>query len=331
LSIPFLSEQIPPEITRLLPLAIAGALSLSLSSIFQSAALARQKVARVAVARILRAVIMLPSQLGLIFFFGAEAAWLLAGEITANLAHATALGAFTPRRAGLAITSPRTRGFWRRLRRIGSRHKDFPIVTLPHAFVHAALGVALASSLGALYGLDTLGQYYLMRKLVFGALAVFSAGIYQAAVADASRATPKQLFDLALRTLIIMTFVTTVSAAIIALAAPALLGVAVGPDWKEAGLMATASLPLIILEPTTMTLAFLPPFLRLQHMAFAVAIAQGLFAIIALNTAAWLGCDVLNALAASAIGASSVMLAYIIFLLRKAKEAVARGLRHAPK
>lgn len=325
ISLPAISAYIPNDVIDLLPLVALGAFALALSSIFQSAALANGTLKRLAIARVLRAVAMVAMQIGLALSLGASATWLFIGEVSANLIHAVILASAFGL-GGVLVTVRRPwPQLWRRLLVLGKRYKEFPLITLPHTFTHSALGLIFASTLGAVYGAAALGQYYLMRKLVFGVLAVFNMAIYQHAVAEAARVQQSELFGVALRALALMGSVAVITASVIALVGPDLFELAVGKKWVDASFMAVAAISLIILEPVTMTMAFLPVFLRIQHIAFAVAIVQGVAGIVAIGISGWLGWDVINAIVASSLAVSIVMLSYILWLLVRAKQAKDSG------
>jgi len=176
-----------------------------------------------------------------------------------------------------------------------------------------------ASTIGAVYGADALGEYYLMRKLVFGALGIFCTAIYQNALAESANVHQSKLFSIALRTLVLMGSVAVMSSAVIVQFGPALFELLAGKKWVGAGVMAIATAPLIVLEPITMTVAFLPVFLRLQHIAFAVAVLQGCVGIAAIGASAWLGWSVVDAIFASSLSVSLVMIGYILWLLIQAR------------
>jgi len=326
LTIPALAAYLPKDIIDLIPLVALGAFMLALSSIFQSAALVRGALSHLAIARVLRAIAMVSIQIGLVLSLGASATWLFIGEVSANLVHGSILASVF----GLGGVLVSARRPWSQFRRriivFGLRYKEFPLVTLPHMMIHAALGVLFAIALGGLYGPAALGQYYLMRKLVFGVLALFGTAFYQHAIAEAARMPRTKLFGVALRVLVLMGGVGVASVGVILLVGPALFTLVVGDKWVEAGLMAAASAPLILLEPVTSALAFLPIFLGHQRIAFAVAVAQGSVGIAAIGIAGLLGWDVITAIVVSSLAVSTVMLSYVFWLLRRAQR-VQAGLR----
>ena len=228
LSIPILSTHVPKGVVDLFPLVALGAFTLALGSIFQSAALARGALTKLAIARVLRAVVLVSMQIGLVLSLGASATWLLIGEVSANLVH----GAILVTTFGLGGVLAAARRPWPQFRRriivLGLRYKEFPLITFPHIMVHAALGLLFAAILGAVYGAAALGQYYLMRKLVFGVLALFSLAFYQHAVAEAARVHRAKLFGVALQALVLMGGVAVVSVGVILLFGQELFVLSVG-------------------------------------------------------------------------------------------------------
>ncbi len=321
LSISALSVWLPRTIIDLFPLVGLAALTLALGSIFQSVALTRGAIWQLAIARVFRAVALVSMQVGLALSLGASAPWLLIGEVSANLVH----GAILATALGLGGVLAAARRPWsqcmRRIVVLGVRYKEFPLITLPHIIVHSVLGLLFATTLGAVYGATALGQYYLMRKLVFGVLGLFNVAIHQHAIAEASRLPRAKLFEIALQALVLMGSVGVASAAAILLVGPELFVLAVGDKWTQAGSMAIASASLILLEPVTSTLAFLPIFLGLQHIAFAIAVLQGSIGIAAIGIAGWLGLDAISAIMGSSLAMSAVMLCYVFWLLMRAHKA----------
>ena len=319
-SMPVIANYLPDVDIGLWLLITLGALSLASGSVFQSASLACGTLRHLAIARVLRALAVVAMQIGFVLSLDASATWLLIGEFSGNLLHALILSSACGFSAALVSVRRPWLRLWRRLFIIGKRYKEFPLITLPHAFTHSALGILFAVTLGAIYGASALGQYYLMRKLVFGVLAIFNVAVYQHAVSEAARVPESQLLSVSVRALLLMGGVGIVSAVAIALVGRELFTLVAGSNWSEAALMATASASLIVIEPVAATMAFLPIFLRLQHIAFAVAVLQGSVGIVLIAFSGLLGLDVINAIALSSLGVSVVMLSYVIWLLSRAKK-----------
>lgn len=317
--IPVISSYFPKELIELLPLVAFGALSLALSSVFQSAALARGILKRLAVSRVIRAIAMTAMQIGIAWSLGAGAKWVLIGEISANIVHGAILGSALSL-GGVMSARRHFIDLWRRILVLLKRYKEFPLITLPHSFMHSGLGLIFTSTLGALYGAAALGQYYLMRKLIFGVIGVFNTAIYQHATAEAARMQQYDLYGVGQRALALMGSIAVLLTCVTILYGPSLFEIAIGNKWGDAGLMAVASAPLIIFEPITSTMSFLPIFLRLQHIAFFVAIVQGCVGIAALGISGLQGWSVITAITVSSLSVSVVMFSYIIWLLLQAKK-----------
>jgi O-antigen/teichoic acid export membrane protein len=302
------------------------ALSLSLAGIFQSASLKRDNLSRMAVARVLRAVTMVGLQLLLVVAISGGATWLLFADLSATLIQAVLLAGGVGMAGVWGLLRRPPRQLFKRLLALAKRHKSFPLISLPHLLAHSGLGLLLTSALGAFYGTAALGQYYLMRKLIYGVLAMFGTAIYQQAIAESAQVQREEVYSIARRALILVGAVSSVSAVIIFFAGPQLFALAAGKEWVLAGQMAMATVPLILMEPITSTFAFVPVFLGLQQAALRVAVLQGSAGVGAIILAGSLEWCVLSALTVSSIAMSSVMAGYVWWLLHRAKR-VAEGWR----
>ena len=134
LSIPIFAAHLPREVSDMFSLVATGAFALALSSIFQAATLGRGTVVHLAIARVLRAIVMVSMQIMLVLLIGAGAYWLLLGEASANLLHAAILAiAFG---LGGAISSPiymaaivaTHRGAWRTIQGISAHHSPSHVI-----------------------------------------------------------------------------------------------------------------------------------------------------------------------------------------------------------
>lgn len=295
------------------------ALSLSLSGIFQSASLMRDNLSRMAIARVLRAVTMVALQLLMVVAISGSATWLLVADLSASLMQALLLAGGAGMAGVSALLRRPLRELFRRLLVLAKRHKTFPLVSLPHLLAHSGLGLLLTSVLGAFYGAMALGQYYLMRKLIYGVLAMFGTAIYQQAIAESAQVQREEVYRVARRALILAGAASSVSAVVILFAGPQLFILAAGKEWALAGQMAIATMPLIVMEPIASTFAFVPVFLGLQQAALRVAVLQGSVGVAAIALAGSLGWSVLSALTVSSIAMSTVMAGYVWWLLHRAK------------
>lgn len=306
-------------IVDLIPLVLIMAFSASVSGALQSYTLSQGALTRLAVARVTRSLVVVLLQIALVLALGAAAIWLLVAELVANVIQAAVLGGAIEG-VGLGDSVRRRRRYVvLRIVALVKSHSVFPFVTLPHMLIHAGLGLLLATVIGGYYGSDALGQYYLMRKLAFGALSIFGLAIYQHSIAEAAQVSREMVFGVALRALVMISGITVVSAVAVALFGPRMFVLVAGEEWELAGKMAVASIPLILVEPVTSAFAFVPVFLGLQPLAFAVAVAQGCAGVAAVVVASWLGWSSTTAILFSSIVVSVIMLSYVAYLLWKAK------------
>lgn len=308
------------DLNETFSLIVLVAFSLSLAGVYQSASLAVGDTYRMAIARVLRAAVMVALQLIFIVAIGGGATWLLIADLGASLMQAVFLAGGV---GVITIFQIFRRPFSQLIRRqlvLAQRHKAFPLIMLPHLLAHSILGLMLTSVLGLFYGTAALGQYYLMRKLIYGVLAQFGTASYQWAIAESAKVQRKEVYGISLRVLLFLGVVTLVSAVVILITGPKLFAFAAGEEWTMAGRMAIAVLPLIIIEPIASALAFVPVFLGLQRIAFGVAVLQGVLGVLTIAGAGLLGWNVLAALAMSSLAMSLVMACYVIWLLRKARK-----------
>jgi O-antigen/teichoic acid export membrane protein len=302
------------------------AFSLSLAGIYQSATLALGNLSRMAVARILRAVAMVAMQVLLVLAIGGGAFWLLVADIGASLMQALLLAGGVGMAGVWGLLRRPVRQTARRLSVLAKRYKTFPLITLPHLLVHSALGLLLTTTLGAAYGASALGQYFLMRKLIYGVLALFSTAIYQHAIAESAQVPRTGVYSVAKRAFLLVATVGAVSAVTILVGGPQLFEIAAGEEWSMAGRMAIATVPLILMEPITSSLAFVPVFLGLQRVAFGVAVLQGIVGLAAITVASMIGLNVMSALTISSCSMSIVMIGYVFWLLQRAKQVAEGGI-----
>lgn len=308
-----------PALTGLAPLIVIAAFSFSVASIYQSALLAQGTVFRIALAKALRALALVSLQIAFVLLISASVIWLLIAELSANFIQAALVG------GGLMTISilPRVIKYplrWlRRVLVLLRQHKVFPLITLPHMMTHAALTLMLATAIGIYFGADELGQYYLMRKLVFGFLAVFGTAAAQQAISEASQLPRTEVYYVALRTLLVVCGVAVPGALVLGLFGPFIFTLVAGSDWTAAGHMAVASVPVILAEPVTAAFAFVAVFLGYQRIAFAVAVVQGVAGIAAITWAGYMGWDVISAVFFSSLAMAAIMSSYVAWLLHEAR------------
>jgi len=308
------------SLTELFPFIVLTALALALVGIYQSASLALGRLNRMATARVLRATGLVVGQLSLVMLLGGGAIWLLLADLGASLLQALLLASSV----GSAL-------FWRALRRpvrlqlrriavLARRHRVFPLIVLPHLLAHSILLLMLTTTIGAFYGNEALGQYFLMRKLVFGVLALFGTAVYQYAISEAARVERDELYRVAKRALLIIGTVTLASSSALIFLSETIFVLVAGEEWELAGQMAIAILPLVLMEPITSTFAFVPVFLGLQKSAFIAAVVQGGVGVGVLALFAFFGGGVLWSLTMTSIAMASIMMVYVSWLLLQARQ-----------
>lgn len=306
--------------TELFPFIVLTALALALVGIYQSASLALGKLNRMAIARILRATVLVMGQLSLVMFISGGAIWLLVADLGASLLQALLLASGVGSALFCRVLRRPIRLQLRRIAVLARRHRVFPLIALPHLLAHSILLLMLTTTIGAFYGTEALGQYFLMRKLVFGVLALFGTAVYQHAISEAARVQKDEIYGVAKRALLIIGTVTLASSSALIFTSETMFVLAAGEEWALAGQMAIATLPLVLMEPITSTFAFVPVFLGLQRSALIAAVVQGGVGVGAMALSAFLGWGVLWALAMTAIAMSAVMIVYVSWLLLQARQ-----------
>ena len=265
-----------------LPVAVAALGGLSLASLNATRA---QRFRRLAGARVLQhgGGALLQALAGLLH---AGLAGLIIGPIAAALTAWALLGATWQR--GL----PALAGAWREAAR---RHRDFPLLNTPHAFLGAlqdTLAVALvAASLGpAAAGAWGLALRYLKAPatLVGGAL---SQVLYPqlAALGGPAGATPVGR-SLVLRCMVLLALCALPLVALLWGLGPALFAWAFGPDWAEAGALARALALYIGLHFVASPLGVVTLAWNAQAWALKLAlVGQAVFVVALAGGLAWGG------------------------------------------
>lgn len=297
-----------------LPLVLFMSFTLAFSAVFQFEAISENRLSVIALARVARAVVLVVLQVAFVLVFGASALWLVLAESISNFTQAIMLAGsrkLEPRRRvlrrsiGLAVSQ-----VWK----LFSLFLVFPTVNLVHLLSHGALGMVFATVLGMMYGQDALGQYFLMRKLLFGVLSIFVTAVYQNAVAEASQSSEREVYSVAIRSFILIVLVGMLSGLLVFLYSVQLFEIVAGPQWATAGVIAVASLPLVIFEPLTAVMHFVAVFLKKQRNAFLVSLFQGSVGVIALVIAARADLSLFHAILASSAAMAMVMCSYNVYL-----------------
>lgn len=308
-----------------LPLVLFMSFTLALSAVFQFEAISENRLSMIALARVARAVVLVVLQVVFVIVFGASGLWLVLGESISNIAQAILL-------ASNRELEPRRRVLRRSFRlaaaqvlKLFSLYLVFPTVNLVHLLSHGALGIVFATVLGMMYGQDALGQYFLMRKLLFGVLSIFITAIYQNAVAEAAQSKEQEVYSIAIRSFFLISLVGALSCLCVLMFSVRLFEFVVGPQWVTAGEIAVASLPLILLEPLTSVMHFVAVFLKKQKYAFLVSLLQGSVGVIALVIAAKADLSLFYAILSSSVAVAMVMCSYNLYLFLLARRVASHG------
>ncbi|RYE49442.1 MAG: hypothetical protein EOP24_03160 [Hyphomicrobiales bacterium] len=309
------SGWLSPAVAELVPLMGIAALAASLASIYQLTAVRSGALRAMAVGRVLRAIGMTVVQVLLALVIVRGASSLIVGEIAANFGLAALLAWASTRYFQTRPTFLTARSA-KKLWAAAKQFRAFAIVSVPHAVSHQTLMAIQGIAIGALYGASAMGQYFLMRKVLFGTIGLVSTTLYQVCFSEASRAKGnharlRQLWTYATG----MLMAVTVPIALIFLLFGERIFVAVfGTDWATAGTLSMVAFPLIVMEPIAAALAFMPAFLKQQPAAFGWSLTQNLVGIGSIWTIFLLGGRIEHAILVSSLAVAGVMTAYVIWL-----------------
>lgn len=308
-----------------LPLVLFMSSTLAISAVFQFEAISENRLSMIALARVARAIILVVLQVAFVVVFDASALWLVFGESVSNISQAIIL-------AGSRKLEPRRRVLRRSVRvaasqvlKLFSLYLVFPTVNLVHLLSHGALGIVFATVLGMMYGQDALGQYFLMRRLLFGVLSIFVTAVYQNAVAEASQSNEREVYSVAKRSFFPIGLVGMLTGLWVLFFSVQMFEIVAGPQWATAGVIAVASLPLIFFEPLTAVMHFVAVFLKKQKNAFLVSLFQGAVGVLALMIAAKADLSLFQAILASSAAMSTIMCSYIVYLFFLARSVASHG------
>lgn len=299
-------------VIKLLPLMGPAALILAVTAALQMIAIRAGALRHLALFRTLRAVLVVVFQCGLVLLVARSGATLVLGEVLANLGGALILLAvairFLPRREDVNVRAALVRA-----RAAARRYKLFAFVSLPHAVIHQSLVALYGVLVGTFYGVTEMGLYFLMRRVIFGTIGLLSVTVYQVCLAEASKAKgdPARIRQLWLYAVALIGVVAAPGAMILIAFGERIFGLVFGAEWAGAGLLSGAAFALIVLEPITSALAFIPVFMKRQPQAFLWSLAQNAAAIVALAAIFFSGGTVFHAILGSSIASALVMGAFI--------------------
>lgn len=296
--------------------------ALALYSTMQTTALRAGVLRKLAVSRVVRAVLLVAAQVAIVILLTRSAQSLIAGEVIANIVISIILFYIIwPDLSAILYSKGTYRSVSSIYKNIISaikRFRVFALVGLPHAFAHQASTALYAGLLGAFYGPAALGQFYLMRRMIFGVTTLFSTATYQLGVSEASAAKGNRARLMELyKYVIVVIGVITIPAALLMLGMGQLVFSTVfGDEWGVAGDLARATFLLIAVEPIASAIAFIPLFLQRQAEAFLWSIGQNAAGLLSLVVIFSAGGDLATALLWSSLAVSTVLIAYLIRLFR---------------
>lgn len=299
--------------------------ALALFSIAQSVIIRAGLLKRLAISRPLRAVMVASAQIAMALLVSRGAQSLIIGELFANIIAAIIIlwwaKSNIPDRSYIFRRLNNAGEFYRETVSTLGAFKAFPLVSLPHAFVHQAFVSAYAALFGAFYGMTILGQYFLMRKIIFGVTTMFSTAVYQVCVSEASKSkgSPERLADLYRYVVLIIGGITIPFAIFMVLFGEQMFSLIFGDRWSFSGHLAKAAFLLIVAEPIASAIAFIPVFMKRQVQAFLWSVAQNLAAILSLGLVSLVGGGAGAALVVTGLAVACVLLAYFVWLHRLCK------------
>lgn len=317
---PLLEDGQFADLVLLLPPAC---LALAMYSTAQTIALRTQKLRQLAVSRVARALLVVLCQLLLVLTFSDNASSLVIGELVATIIASAiiirlSIDLFDFR--SVSATPPKL--LYLNILAALRRFRTFALIGVPHVFSHSAFTALYGILLGVFFGPVALGQYFLMRRMIFGVTALFSTATYQLGVSEASatKGNPDKIEQL-FKTALIIIAVPTIPAALLMLAfGEGIFSAVFGNEWAAAGQFAAATFVLIVVEPIASAIAFVPVFLKRQSEAFAWSIGQNLAGIVSLAGIYALEGSAIAAVFGSSLTVSLILVGYMARVFHLCKQ-----------
>ncbi|OWQ87490.1 hypothetical protein CDN99_17965 [Roseateles aquatilis] len=126
---------------------------------------------------------------------------------------------------------------WRHLRRLAWRHRQFPLLNSPHAFVNAAQETLVLALIAAWSDAATAGYYALMVRLVKAPATLVGGALSEALLGELARDWQRgvDLRPRLLRGIRLLAMVALPGMAVLIAVGPMLFGWLLGADWARAG------------------------------------------------------------------------------------------------
>ncbi len=281
---------------QLLPLAVLAAGGLQLLTMWSNRA---QRFRALAVARVLQygGTAVLQVALGYALWLQARApagsgqAWaLVAAPIAAALL------------ACLVLLRPAPEGGWRSvlpfaadaslpaaLRQVAHKHRDFPILNTPHAFLGTLQDAVAVAILIAWTGEAAAGFWGLSLRYLKAPATLVGSAVSQALYPRLSNAHPDAARRAVRQVMLLLAGMAVLLMLVLMLAGPWLFVRVFGPQWAEAGQLARALAPYIAAHFVAAPLAVVTMAWQAQRWAFRWALVGQLAFVVALALGLRLG------------------------------------------
>lgn len=225
-----------------------------------------------------------------------------------------------PVRLRAARTTMAARRRWRRVRALAWRHRQFPLVNGPHAFVNG-LQEAIALSLIAAYaGMAAAGWYAVMVRLVKAPATLVGGALSEALLSRLAEdwREGRSLQPTLARAVRGLLLPAVGGAVLLALLGPTLFGWALGGDWAVAGEYARWFAPYVAAHFVCAPLTVAPMVTQRQSGALAFSLVGNAMYAAALAVMLAAGQPVTVALGAVSVVMPLYFAAYLVWLYRGA-------------
>ncbi|MDP4302579.1 lipopolysaccharide biosynthesis protein [Leptothrix discophora] len=269
----------------LLAAAVAAAGAAQLGTMW---ATRRQRFLPLAVSRVVQhgGGALLQLGLGLAWVGGIGSIGLVAGPVLGALAGALLLALW-----GGGIAWRRVAAVDReRLREVAHRHREFPLLNTPHAFLGALQDTVTVVLIGAWAGDPAVGLWGLSLRYLKAPASLIGGAVSQALYPRLTGARSGAEARQAVRQVIaVLAAIGATLALLLMLAGPALFAWAFGERWREAGELARALGPYIGFHFVCSPLAVVTMAWQAQGWALRLALFGQLLFVLSLGLGLWLG------------------------------------------
>ncbi len=177
-----------------------------------------------------------------------------------------------------------------RLREVAHRHREFPLLNTPHAFLGALQDTVTVALIGTWAGDPAVGLWGLSLRYLKAPASLIGGAVSQALYPRLTGAASGAEARRAVRQVIaVLGGIAALIALTLLLAGPALFAWAFGERWREAGELARALGPYIGLHFIASPLAVVTMAWQAQAWALRLALVGQLLFVLALGIGLWLG------------------------------------------